>query len=149
MNATMVKTTEKMAQISVKRIYNHPIDKVWSALTDAEALSEWLMPVTGFELSRGKQFQFKTEPRGKFDGIVNCSIVDYGEPHFLQLTWHAAGMPVPTIVTWQLKDQGEGKTFLHLTHNGFQGLGGQFTRLILTFGWKGIMKKQLTQYLTQ
>lgn len=31
-------------KIELTTIYNHPIADVWEALTNSEAMSEWLMP---------------------------------------------------------------------------------------------------------
>jgi len=147
MNTTTLNPSQSMAQISIKRIYKHPIAKVWSAISEAEALSTWLMPVSNLRLEKGNRFQFKTEPRGNFDGIVNCSVVDYEEPHYLQLSWQATGMAQPTIVIYRLSDLGDGRTLLHLTHDGFRGFSGQVTRMILSFGWKSLLKKKLSKYL--
>ncbi len=40
----------------------HPPEKVWRALTDPALLTEWLLPVTGFEPEPGAAFTFKTQP---------------------------------------------------------------------------------------
>lgn len=134
-------------QIEIKRTYKYPIHKVWAALTEKEAISEWLMETTGFELSEGHTFQLKTEPQGKFDGILNCKVLSFEAPHHLRYSWQSNGMTNPTHVRWTLKSINENETLLHLSHNGFEGVGGWLTRQMLNFGWKKILTNKLNNYL--
>ena len=136
-------------QIVIKKTFNHSTEKVWKALTDPEALATWLMPTTDFELKEGCQFQFKTTPRGKFDGIVDCQINEIHFPSRIQYTWKAKGMPQPTLVTWVLKPLSESSTLLTLSHNGFVGFNGWLTKTMLGFGWKKLLNKKLRNYLIQ
>ncbi len=139
--------TNTKPQIHIKRVYQHPIDRVWNALTTKEALSAWLMETQDFELKRGHQFQLKTKPQGSFDGIVNCEITDFSQPNMLSYTWTATAFVQPTTVTWELKSLSETETLLTLSHTGFKGWNGWLTRQILTFGWKSLLRKKLQNYL--
>ena len=51
-------------------VYPHPIERVWRALTDSEAMTDWLMP-NDFEPKIGHKFRFHTKPAPGFDGTVN------------------------------------------------------------------------------
>ena len=148
MDIAIKPATMSQPQISIKKKLNHPIDKVWRALTDKEALSEWLMETGGFELSPGYTFQFKTTPRGKFDGIVDCKIKSVDAPYHLQYSWRAKGMAQATIVTWSLRSIEDHATILTLTHDGFVGIDGWLTKTMLHFGWKRLLSKKLNNYLT-
>lgn len=134
-------------QILIKRIYQHDIEKIWTALTSKEALSSWLMETTDFELAEGQSFQFRTRPRRNFDGIVNCQVLEFEAPHFISFSWQANQMPQPTFVQWKLTAIGEGKTMFTLSHTGFKGFDGWITRQILSFGWKNLLKKNLSTHL--
>ena len=140
-------TTYSKPQIVIKKSFNHPVEKVWYALTDAEALSTWLMETNGFSMNPGSKFQFKTTPRGKFDGIVDCEILEVDQPHMIQYSWKAKGMKQPTLVTWKLKPIHKSKTMLTLSHNGFVGMDGWLTKTMLNFGWKKLLHKKLRTYL--
>ncbi len=146
---TLSNSTTMKPQIIIKRTFKHPIDKVWEAITNKEALSEWLMESNDFKLQVGHSFKFKTTPRGNFDGIIDCEIIDIIEPNHLRYSWKAKGMPQPTMVTWQLKELDNGDTFLSLSHNGFVGINGWITKTMLGFGWKKLLKNKLNEYLTK
>ena len=57
-----------------EELYPYPIDRVWEAITDPDAISDWLMP-TDFAPRLGHKFQFRTKPEPGFDGIVNCEVM--------------------------------------------------------------------------
>ena len=134
-------------QIQIKRIYKHPIQKVWAALTTKEALTDWLMETHDFDLALGHSFMLKTEPRGNFDGIINCKITSFDAPKQITYDWQAKGMKQPTTVTWMLKELSDHETLLQLEHTGFTGFNGFITRQMLAFGWKKLLKTKLDNHL--
>jgi len=134
-------------QIEIKKIYYHPIEVVWSALTEKEALSDWLMETNDFELIVGHSFQLKTKPQGNFDGILKCKVLSIDAPNSISYSWQSNGMKNPTKVSWSLKALDKEKTHLSLIHNGFEGVSGWLTRQMLNFGWKGLLSKKLKDYL--
>jgi len=140
-------TTDHKKQISINRFYPYDIEDVWSAITDPEALSEWLMP-TDFRLEPNHQFQFKTKPSGGFDGIVNCQIKSIQRPNFLSYSWNANTFKEPTTVEWHLKTIEDG-TVVRLEHYGFKGFGGLIGRMILGYGWKRKVLKKLSNHLAK
>jgi len=138
----------KTPQILIKRKYKHPISKVWMALTTREALSKWLMETEDFTLELGAEFKLKTTPRGKFDGVLQCSILKIDKPHAISYSWQSNGMTNPTIVSWELKELDSSVTLLTLSHDGFEGMNGWLTKTMLAFGWRRILKKKLENYLS-
>ncbi len=128
--------------------YDHPVAAVWAALTNADALSQWLMPCD-FQPVVGHKFQFRTEPSVGFDGIINCEVLEIIEKEKLVLSW-SGGKNMSTVVTFQLTDQSE-KTLLEFQHTGFQGIFEQLVvRKILANGWlKTILSVNLPKYLQQ
>jgi len=145
----MSDTTDTKPQIVIKRKYKHPVDKVWRAITSKRALSEWLMETNDFEVSVGTRFQFRTTPRGKFDGIINCQVLEVNDPERIRYSWRAKGMTQPTIVTWHLRELTRDQTLLTLTHDGFEGFNGWMTQTMLRFGWKKLLSKKLEKYLSK
>lgn len=112
----------------------HPPAKVWRALTTPELLAEWLLPATGFDLTRGAAFTLKTQPFQGWDGTVSCRIVDSEEPRLLRYSWVVGEMSLDTIVSFTLTETESG-TRLAITQSGFkpsqrQNFGGA------RYGWK-------------
>src|ERR1700733_5310065 len=112
-------------------VYPHPVEKVWAAITDAQALSQWLMP-NNFEPRVGHEFQFRTKPAPGFDGTVHCVVIEADRPHELVYSWKGGG--VDTVLTWALEPVSTG-TRLTLDHTGFPGLRGLFVSRTLGKGW--------------
>ena len=83
-----------------EQIYPYPPDRVWEAITDPEAMADWLMP-NNFVPQIGHQFQFRTKPAPGFDGIVNCEVIAIERPHVLAFTWKGGG--IDTVVTFTLQ----------------------------------------------
>jgi uncharacterized protein YndB with AHSA1/START domain len=132
------------ADYVVEKLYNHPIEHVWAALTSAEALAAWLMP-NDFVSEVGREFTFRTDPAPGFDGVVHCQVLEMDAP--TSMVWQWRGGPVDTTVTFTLTALDPGRTRFHMRQLGFTGLGGQFTRLVLGNGWRKIYGRRLPAYL--
>jgi len=97
---------------------HHSPAKVWRALTDPVLLTEWLLPVVGFELEPGAEFTFQapTVVPG-WDGTVNCRFIEIEAQRQLMYTWVVPGME--TVVTFTLTPTASG-TRLTLVQSGFK-----------------------------
>jgi uncharacterized protein YndB with AHSA1/START domain len=118
--------------ISFEFDLQHSPEKVWRALTDPVLLTEWLLPVVGFELEPGAAFTFKTQPHPGWDGIVNCRILEIEAQSKLSYAWSVPFLD--TVVTFTLTPTASG-TRLSLVQSGFkpdqkQNFGGA------RYGWK-------------
>ena len=123
---------------------HHSPEKVWRALTDPVLLSEWLLPVIGFELTPGSAFTFKTQPYPGWDGMVNCRILESQAPTRLSYAWVVGAMD--TVVTFTLTPTASG-TLLTLVQSGFkpdqkQNFGGA------RYGWN-MMGGKLVELLAR
>ena len=127
-------------------VYPHPIDRVWRALTDRDALAQWLMP-NDFEPVVGHQFQFRADPAPGWDGVVNCKVLELDQPRLLRISW--TGGPIDTVVTWRLTDEGDGKTRLDFEQAGFDGLKAIMVSFILGSGWPRMYDRLLPSVLEQ
>jgi uncharacterized protein YndB with AHSA1/START domain len=120
--------------ISFEFDLKHQPQKVWRALTDPVLLTEWLLPVVGFELSPGAAFAFKTQPFPGWDGTVNCRVLEIDTHKKLSYAWVVGDMELDTVVTFTLTPTTSG-TRLSLVQSGFkpsqkQNFGGA------RYGWK-------------
>jgi uncharacterized protein YndB with AHSA1/START domain len=111
--------------------YPHPVEKVWLALTDPQAIAQWLM-ANDFEPRVGHRFQFREKPQPGWDGIVNCEVTAVDPPHRLSYSWRNGNLD--TKVSWLLESVPEG-TRVQLEHTGFRGVRGWMACRILGKGW--------------
>jgi uncharacterized protein YndB with AHSA1/START domain len=112
--------------------YPHPPEKVWQALTDPVAISEWLMP-NNFEPQVGHKFQFRTHPAPGFNGIIESEVVEIDPPRRLVYTWNSGKLN--TLVIWTVQAAKNG-TLLTLDHTGFEGFRGWMLSKALGQGWR-------------
>jgi len=113
--------------------FPHPVEKVWRALTDPDALRVWLME-NDFESRVGQRFVLRGRevPPG-WRGWIDCELLELEPPNRMLWSWvHDEGDP-PTRVEFRL-DQIEGGTRLTLSHTGEIGplIGSR-----LREGWPG------------
>jgi uncharacterized protein YndB with AHSA1/START domain len=117
--------------------YPYPPEKVWRALTDPEAIAQWLMK-NDFQPKLGHKFMFTSTPQPGWDGKTYCEVIELDPPRRLAYTWK--GGPIDTVVRWTLEPTPEG-TKLVLEHTGFRGFKALMVSAIMGSGWKGIVAK--------
>ena len=90
------------------REYPHPIDRVWSALTDPEQISVWWMPCSKLEACTGGKYVL-VSPLGNqtFEGrIEQCDpprLIDFSGVTRFQLFEHAGGCRLElTLKRWPI-----------------------------------------------
>lgn len=137
-----------MGDITLEKFYPHPPERIWRALTDPDELEAWLME-NDFEPRVGHRFQLRGEPKPGWRGIVDCEVLEVDEPRRLSYSWLGGEDGEPTVVTFTLTPV-EGGTRLRLEHTGFRGLGGFFTRFVLSRGWKKkLLREKLPRVLEE
>ena len=95
--------------------FNHPIDKVWDAITDKEKISTWFIK-TDFMPTEGFNYTFKHE-EGEECTTINGTVLKVHPTNELVYTWIVEGTEVVTTVSWILSEEVEG-TKLILEHSG-------------------------------
>jgi len=118
------------------------IEKLWSALTDSSKLAKWVME-NDFKPVVGHRFQFRTQPIGGWNGIIEGEVLIVDEPYRLSYTWASVGEK--HTVTWTLQDLGNGKVNLHLEQTGFSNAQGVEGAKYGWGEWCGKLKKMLEQ----
>ncbi len=126
-----------------------PLEKVWSALTEARELKQWYFDIPDFSLDLNHVFNFY-EPGGENKFHHQGEILEVIPREKLKYSW---GYPEftkdHTIVCWELKARGE-HTLLTFTHKGlenFKHLGEGFSLSSFQGGWKAIIEDSLKTYL--
>ncbi len=98
-----------------KEYYPHPLTKVWSAITNPHALSDWLME-TDFEAMEGKTFAFWRKLSSEEDSRVICQLIELTPPRRMVWSWKAPGMETPSQLIFELEPEPEGGTNFTLRH---------------------------------
>ena len=125
-------------------VYPHPIDKVWRAITDPDAIGQWLMK-NDFQPRVGHRFQFRVANARGWSGIVDCEVTRLEPPRRLAYTWKSD--KVDTTVEWTLKPTPKG-TRLELVHSGFKGVGQTILRkFMMGPGWSRMLEKKLPEII--
>jgi uncharacterized protein YndB with AHSA1/START domain len=140
----------KSITIRRERFYPHPPEDVWTAITDAHALAEWMEP-NDHQPVVGHKFNFIIDP-GVCGHIKECEVLEADPPHKLVWSWiHVPKdpnrpRPAPMTITWTLvpKDQG---TLLILEHTGAENINW-LLRNLMRVGWGFMMKHYIAKVLT-
>lgn len=122
----------------------HAPAKVWRALTDPALLSEWLLPVTGFQLQPGASFKLTAPPQPGWDGTVSCRLLDIDTEKTISWRWVVGD--IDTVVTFTLFPTPSG-TRLSIVQSGFKpdqkrNLAGA------RYGWR-MMSDKLAELLSR
>jgi uncharacterized protein YndB with AHSA1/START domain len=92
---------------TLARTFPSPIDDVWNAVTSAERIPRWFMPVSG-DLRLGGSYQLEGNAGGE---IRSCEPPSGGSARY-SITWGMGGEPA--IVTVTLTEVGPSSTRLEL-----------------------------------
>jgi len=103
--------------------YPHPIDLVWKAITEAEAVSEWLMPTTDFRAEVGARFRFTQPAKERWSGIIEGEVLLVEPPHRLVYSWNGG---FPSTASFALTETASGGTRVRFEMAGFEN-AGQFS----------------------
>ncbi|MBX3380999.1 MAG: SRPBCC domain-containing protein [Phycisphaeraceae bacterium] len=141
-----------MKQLVKESVYPYPIEVVWAALTNGEALAQWLMPNNFPACAKvGDTFQFRIDPMGPLGGTVECEILELAPPTRMVWSWtgcKASGVKMgPQRVEWELTARGT-STHLRLKQSDV-GKMPFFMRLMMSFGWGTMVKRWLPKILVR
>lgn len=131
--------------ITKEKVFNHPIDKVWNAISKGEEISTWFIKAD-FKAEKGYNYTFTaSEDKGC---LTITGEVKQSNPYVLEYTWIVENTNVETTVTWTLTPTDNG-TKLHLKHSGISNYAGDTAiAMFESFngGWDGCIN-QLIDYL--
>lgn len=106
--------------ISKEKVFNHPIDKVWDAITKAEEISTWFLEAD-FKAEVGYNYTFNSKGE---DCSPIIGEVKSANPYTLIYTWIVKDTPSETTIKWELKQTNDG-TKLILVHSGISNYAGE------------------------
>jgi uncharacterized protein YndB with AHSA1/START domain len=100
----------------IERVFPHPPEKLWRALTETPLIAQWLMK-NDFEPVVGRKFQFRSEPVPNWNGVIDCEVLIVDRLKRLSYSWSSMGLDF--VVLWTLTP-GEGGTHLRMEQSGFR-----------------------------
>ncbi|HEY6447938.1 MAG TPA: SRPBCC domain-containing protein [Acidobacteriaceae bacterium] len=103
----------------VERVFPHPQEKLWRALTNGSLLEQWMMP-NNFAPVVGHKFQFRTDPKPNWDGVVDGEVLVVEPIDRLSYTWGTGGAKsgMQWVVEWTLTPNAGG-THVRMEQSGF------------------------------
>jgi uncharacterized protein YndB with AHSA1/START domain len=127
----MTDSAESTRTVVIERVFQHPPEKLWRALTESPLIAQWLLQ-NDFEPAVGHKFQFRNEPVPNLDGVIDCEVLVVDPLKRLSYTWSTMGLD--SLVLFILTPSENG-THLRMEHSGFrpdhpQAYGGA------KYGWQ-------------
>ena len=114
--------TENPRALVIERVFPHPPEKLWRALTEGPLLAQWMMK-NDFEPVVGRKFQFRAEPMPNWNGVVDCEVLIVDPFQRLSYSWGVGGIEadggLQWVVLWTLTPA-EGGTHVRMEQSGFR-----------------------------
>jgi uncharacterized protein YndB with AHSA1/START domain len=132
----MTDSAQTTRTLVLEKVFPHPPEKLWRALTESPLLAQWLLH-NDFEPSVGHKFKFRRDPVPNWDGVIDCQVLAIEPLRRLSYTWSAMGLD--SVVLFILTPA-EGGTHLRMEHSGFpldqpQAYGGA------KYGWQNFLNR--------
>ncbi len=129
----MSNAAESTRSLIVERVFPHPPEKLWRALTESRVLAQWMMN-NDFEPEPGRRFQFRADPMPKWNGIVDCEVLVVAPQRRLSYNWGVGSGELQWVVEWTLTPV-DGGTHLRMEQSGF-GPDQQQAYQGANYGWQ-------------
>lgn len=135
--------------VTVSKIFDCSIEKVWSALSIESELKMWYFPVENYEFEIGKEFTFYESCESK-TYLHKCKFLQIIPNKLIEYTWeHPTHSTGTSVVKWEFEAMAD-KCKITLTHSGietFADAGENFSEANFEMGWKAIVGNLLRNYL--
>ena len=127
----MSNIAESTRSLVIERVFSHPPQKLWRALTETPLIAQWLMK-NDFEAVAGRKFQFRSDPVPNWNGVIDCEVLIVDPLKQLSYSWSTMGAEF--VVLWTLTPA-EGGTHLRMEQSGFRP-GQQAAYQGANYGWQ-------------
>lgn len=117
--------------VVIERVFPHPPESLWRALTESPLIAQWLMN-NDFEPVVGRRFQFRAEPVPNWDGVIDCEVLIVDPLKQISYRWSSLGLD--STVLWTLTPA-EGGTRVRMEHSGFRP-DQEFAYKGASYGWQ-------------
>ena len=138
----------KQQSVTLERVYDAPVEKIWKALTDVKEMKQWYFDLKEFKAEPGFKFSFYGGTEEK-QYLHLCEVKEAIANKKLSYSWRYENEPGDTLVSFELFPEGS-KTRLKLTHTGFETFTSGNPDLAMgNFheGWTSILDESLKKYV--
>jgi uncharacterized protein YndB with AHSA1/START domain len=135
--------------IKIERIFDAPIARVWSAITDKDEMKNWYFDVPMFEPIVGCKFKFGGGPSEDNQYLHLCEVTEVIVEKRLTHSWRYDGYAGNSFVTFDLSEI-VGKTLLNFSHAGVETFpedNPDLAKKNFVAGWDHIINISLKNYL--
>lgn len=132
----------------IERTYTAPIEKVWNAITNKEAMKQWYFDLKEFKPEVGFEFQFEGGTEDKIY-LHLCKVTEVVAGKKLTYSWRYDGYDGNSFVTWELFPEGD-KTRVRLTHDGLETFpqnNPDFAKKNFVTGWTEFVGESLKKFV--
>jgi uncharacterized protein YndB with AHSA1/START domain len=133
--------------VVVERIFNAPVGRVWTALTDVNEMRQWYFDLKEFKPEIGFEFEFVVEHEGNAYHHL-CKVTEVIPQKKIAYTWRYKGELGNSLVTFELFPDGD-KTRLKVTHTGIETFPKTpaYARKNFEIGWTTLIDSELRQFV--
>ena len=89
---------ESTRTLVIERVFPHPPEKLWRALTESPLIAQWLLK-NDFEPVVGRRFQFRADPVPNWNGVVDCEVLVVDPLKQLSYSWGSLGLGSVVLFT--------------------------------------------------
>ena len=127
----MSHAAEGTRTLVIEKVFPHPPEKLWRALTEGPLIKQWLME-NDFQPVVGHRFCFRSAPVPNWDGVIESEVLVVEPGRKLSYSWGTLGLK--SVVLWTLTPAESG-THVRMEHSGF-GPDQEFAYKGATYGWQ-------------
>lgn len=104
---------------TLERVLNAPIENVWKAITDKDAMKQWYFDLVEFRPEVGFEFSFTGQGQKGAQYLHHCKVTEVVVGKKLTYSWRYEGYEGMSYVHFELFAEGS-KTRIKLTHEGLE-----------------------------
>lgn len=105
------------AAFTIERTYNAPVETVWQAITNPDAIKQWFFDLPDFKAEAGCEFRFYGGKDENHQYLHICQVTEVLPGTKLVYSWRYDGYAGISYVIFELSAAG-GQTRLKFTHKG-------------------------------
>lgn len=137
------------SSFTLERVLNAPVENVWNAITDKDAMKQWYFDLAEFRPEVGFEFSFTGQGKKGVQYLHHCKVTEVVVGKKLTYSWRYEGYEGISYVHFELFAEGD-KTRIRLTHEGldtFPKNNSDFDTENFVGGWTELIGSLLKKFV--